>query len=88
MMYDIIDYNRIEYFIYNSYHIMSYIAGKIRNVKTVITIVCFGKLESFQDRTLQSDEYEEDKLLKSCRLELVLKGTDIGLVCSGYFGSR
>ena len=31
---------------------------------------------------------EEDKLLKSCRLELVLKGTDIGLVCSGYFGSR
>ena len=49
---------------------------------------CFGKVEIFQQRILQSDEYEEDKLLKSCRLELVLKGTDIGLVCSGYFGSR
>ena len=61
---------------------------KIRNVKTVITIACFGKLEIFHYRILQSDEYEEDKLLKSCRLELVLKGTDIGLVCTGYLGSR
>ena len=49
---------------------------------------CFGKVEIFQQRILQSDEYEEDKLLKSCLLELVLKGTDIGLLCAGYWWSR
>ena len=43
--------------------------------------------DTFVNDVVHSDEYEEDKLLKSCLLELVLKGTGKGLVCNGYFGS-
>ena len=42
---------------------------------------------TFVNEIVQSDEYEEDKLLQSSLLEFELKGTGKGLVCRGYFGS-
>ena len=47
MIYDIIDYNRIN-ILFTTVIIISYMVGKIRNVKTVI--VGFGKLEIFLHR--------------------------------------